>query len=141
MLKDMINDSLRRFAKRIRNDISQLEVGYSEAILESVFFTSGKAGKFKAIAHQIAKLADVGRRHEAGGDKVMLKKISDPFGIFFVGLFTTNGFNVFGMGEDEIARRFKDIENRNPVFTGRFHTNITAVVRFQPRSQARKPLV
>lgn len=33
------------------------------------------------------------------------------------------------MSEDEITRRFKDIENRNPIFAGRFHTNIAAVYR------------
>jgi hypothetical protein len=38
------------------------------------------------------------------------------------------------MSEDEITGRFKDVENRNPIFTSRFHANIAAVVSFQSRS-------
>lgn len=96
MLKNLRDDSLRRFAKRIGNDISKRNVGDSEAILESVFFTGRKASKIKAVAHQIAKLADVGRRHKAGGDKVMLKKISDPFGVLFIGFFTRIALTYLG---------------------------------------------
>ena len=62
----------------------------------------------------------------------MLEEVSNPFGIFLVSFLSTDSLNIFGMGKDNGTIVFLDVVNRDPVFTGRFHTDILAVVFEQP---------
>ena len=73
-------------------------------------------------------VADVSRWHKASGNKIMLKQVSNPFGIFLVSLFSTDSLNVFGMSKDNRTVFFQDVINRDPVFTGGFHTDIMTVI-------------
>ena len=57
----------------------------------------------------------------------MLKQVSNPFGIFLVSFLSTDSLNVFRMGKDNRTIFFQDVINRNPVFTGGFHTDILAI--------------
>ena len=79
------------------------------------------------VAHKVTKLADVSEWHKAPGNKVMLKQISNPFGIFLVSFLSTDSLNIFGMSKDNLTILFEDVINRDPVFTGRFHTDILAI--------------
>ena len=58
----------------------------------------------------------------------MLEQISDPFGVFLVSFLSTDSLNIFGMSKDNGAFFFENVINRNPVFTGRFHADILAVM-------------
>ena len=44
------------------------------------------------------------------------------------------------MGECDLAGLFEDDEHRNPVFSGRFHTDLGAVQFCQPMTKASKSL-
>ena len=57
----------------------------------------------------------------------MLKQVSNPFGIFLVSFLSTDSLNIFGMSKDNRTTLFEDVINRDPVFTGRFHTDILAI--------------
>lgn len=110
----------------------KLDIGNGKAILGAVLLTSGKAGEFDPIAHQVTELPDSGRRNEAARNKIMLKDVGNPFRILGICFLATNGLNVFGVGQNDVAIRFKDIVDRMPVFTGGFHTDIQAAMSLEP---------
>ena len=58
--------------------------------LNPVLLTGGKSSKLKAVSHKITQLPNAKRRHEASSNKVVLEKVSNPFGILFVGLLAPN---------------------------------------------------
>ena len=64
----------------------------------------------------------------------MFEKITNPFGIFLVCFFAFDSFDIFRMNKDNIHFGFslKDVEHRNPIFTGRFHADIKAFVLNKP---------
>ncbi|MOA66589.1 hypothetical protein D3C78_1934060 [compost metagenome] len=62
----------------------------------------------------------------------MLEKIGNPLGIFFVRLLASNGFDIFRVSQCDVTGMFENIEDRNPVLPGRFHTNILAVILTKP---------
>ena len=84
------------------------------------------------VAYQIPKLADVGRRNEASGYQIMLEDVCNPFGVLLVGFLAPDCFDVLWMGENDFTGRFKNVVNGNPVLSGRFHADITAVVLGKP---------
>jgi hypothetical protein len=57
----------------------------------------------------------------------MLKQVSNPFGIFLVSFLSMDSLNIVRMSKDDGTILFKDVINREPVFTSRFHTDILAV--------------
>ena len=65
--------------------------------MSAVLFSDNIIVEFPTVAYQIPKLADVCRRNKAAAYKVVLENIRNPFGIFLVGLFTSNGFHIFWM--------------------------------------------
>ena len=74
----------------------QLEVENSKAIQRSIFLASCEAGKFPAVADQIPKLTNICRRDKTPDHQVVLKDVSDPFGIPFVGFLPRMAFTYFG---------------------------------------------
>ena len=50
------------------------------------------------------------------------------FKSYVVGFLAANCFDVLRVCQNDLAISFKDIVNRNPILSGRFHTNILAVV-------------
>lgn len=104
------------------------------------FFIGGKVGKFAAVTEQIPKLANICRRNEAPGDKIVLEDICNPFGVSFVSLLAPNRFHIFGVSQNNLAVRLQNVVNRNPILSRRFHANIFAVVFSQPgRTPAQIP--
>ena len=54
----------------------------------------------------------------------MLIEIADPLGILLVRFLPFDGLGVFGVGKTYgKAAFFQNVEYRNPIFTGRFHTD------------------
>ena len=63
----------------------------------------------------------------------MLVEVTDPFLIFLVSLLAFDGFGVLGMSEaNNKAFLFKHVVDRNPIFTGGFHTDFRTVMRRKP---------
>ena len=73
----------------------QFEIGNGEAVLSTVLFTGQHIGEFRAIPHEITKLADVRWRDKAGLDHTAHIQVADPFGVFAVSLVALLRFRVF----------------------------------------------
>ena len=71
-------------------------------------------------------------RDKTAGNEIMFENVGNPLGIALVGFLSANSFDVLGVSKDNVTRLFKDVVDGNPIFTGRFHTNVTAVVFRQP---------
>ena len=79
------------------------------------FLASCEIGKFPAVTHQIPKLANIRRRDKTPGDKVVLKDAGNPLGVPFVGFLASNRFHILGVSQNNIAGRFQDVVNGNPI--------------------------
>jgi len=80
-------------------------------------------------------MTDWSRRNKAGLDHAAHKQVADPGRVLAVCLISLLRFGVFGMGKDNTASLFKDVENRYPVFACGFHTNLGAAVLGKPVGQ------
>ena len=60
----------------------------------------------------------------------MLEEVGYLLRIFLVGLLSSDSLDILGVSQANLAGFFKDIEDRNPIFTGRFHTDIKARIVF-----------
>lgn len=76
---------------------------------------------------KITVLTDVSRKNKDIVNKIMLKKVSNPFSSF-LSAFTTNSLNVFSMFKDNETVILLDVVNGNPVFTGNFHADFFAIM-------------
>lgn len=112
----------------------QLDVGNGETVLRSVFLSDGKVGEFPTIPYQIPKLANICRRNKAARNQVVLEDVCNPFGIPLVGFLAPNCFHILGVSKNNITGGLKDVVNRNPIFPGRFHAHILAVIPAEPSS-------
>jgi hypothetical protein len=124
------------FAEHIGENVIDLDIGDSQAILGSVFLASSKAGQFCEVSGKVSELPDVEGRNKTWQHEVVFEYIGDPAGIFFIGLLTTDRFDVFGVREDNVAGLFEHIEHGNPIFTSRFHADITTIVVGKPKGQS-----
>ena len=118
--------------KDIAEDIVQLEIGNGEAIESAVFLAGEHIGQLHAVAHEVAKLANVRGRNKAGFDHVAHEQVADPPGVLAVGLIALLGFGILGMSKGDGTGLFKNIEYGNPVLTGGFHTDFRTVVFGKP---------
>ncbi len=98
------------------------------------FLASCEIGKFPAVTHQIPKLANIRRRDKTPGDKVVLKDAGNPLGVPFVGFLASNRFHILGVSQNNIAGRFQDVVNGNPILPRGLHAHIFAVILGQPGS-------
>ena len=140
MGKYLFRDGTGGLSKNVTEDIIQLEVGYGKTVLRTVLLASNHTGELEPVAYQIPQMADVSRRNKGRFDHVTHEEVTDPFGILTVCLVSFLRFGVFGMGKgDKEPCFFQDIENRDPILTGRFHTNFKTAVFCKPVSQFLKP--
>ena len=58
-----------------------------------------KADQFETVTHKFTELPDVSGWHKDSGNKILLEQTSNLFGIFLVS-FSTDNFNIFGMGKN-----------------------------------------
>lgn len=84
-------------------------------------------------------MADIRRRNKAGLYHVAHKQVADPFSVLAVSLVALLGLGIFGMREGNKTGFFKDVEDRNPVFARRFHTDFRAIVIGKPCRQILQP--
>ena len=62
----------------------------------------------------------------------MLKDVRNPFGISLVGFLVSNRFYIFGVSQNNVAGRFQNVVDGNPILSCGFHAHILAVVLSQP---------
>ena len=100
IFQKFIQYRLSRFAEGVRNNVSQLDIGNRETVLQTILFALLKEGQFEAVTHKVTELADVSGCHKTTDNKIMLKQVSNLFGIFLVSLPSTDSLNIFGMSKD-----------------------------------------
>jgi len=75
-------------------------------------------------------LSNFKRWDKARSNQIMLEEVGYPLRIFLVGLLSSDSLDILGVSQANLAGFFKDIEDRNSIFTGRFHTDIKARIVF-----------
>lgn len=132
MRKNKLGDGTGGFAEDVREHIVEFQVGDGQTILSAVLFPGEHIAELGAIANEIAKLADAGRWDKAGTDHTAHEQVTDPAGVLAVSLVAFLRFGVLGVGENDTASLFEDVEDGNPVLTGGFHTDLNALILVQP---------
>jgi len=130
--KQVFDNRGSRFPKSVGKDRAECNVGDSEGILEPHLLAGALIDKFVTVTVKFPELTDFLHRDVAGGNDVKLEKVDNPHGIFVVSFLPLNGPDVLRVGNNDMEMGFKDIENRDPVFTGGFHTDLSAVVFQEP---------
>jgi hypothetical protein len=133
--KEVIHDAGSRPAERIRKDAVKPDSGNGHGVLVTVLLGRAHTRELEAVSGKPAEGADVGGRDEGSLDNVKAEQISYPFRIAFVSLFAFDGFHIFGVCKADIEVRFKDIKDRDPVFTGGFHADIVTALGEKPVAQ------
>ena len=103
-------------------------IGHCHAVLDPILFRGFHADKLEAVSRDFAELPEIFRRDKGTADEVKFEKVSNPFGVLFIGLFTFDCFDIFRMGETNMDVMFQVIKNRNPILTSGFHTHMLTVI-------------
>ena len=104
--------------------------------MSTILFTCDHTGELETVSYQITQLTNVSRRNKGRLDHATHIQITDPFGILTVSLIPLHRLGIFGMGKrNPKVMLLQDIENRDPVFAGRFHADIVAFVLCKPVTQ------
>lgn len=110
-------------------NIVKLEIGYRKTIQCTVFLNGDHTDEIESVSYKIPQMTGIGRRYKGRPDHITHEQVTDPFGILAVSLVLFLCFGVLEMSEDNRESCIlKDIENRDTVFTGRFHTNLSTVI-------------
>lgn len=79
------------------------DFGDGEGILKSHLLAGTLIDKLVAVAEKLPELMDLFHRNVAGGDDVKLEKVSDPHGIFVIGLLPFDSPDVFRVGDNAMG--------------------------------------
>ena len=119
--------------QRDRRTRSPAYLGYSHGILETVFLGSPHVSKLQTVAAQFPQIPDVRWWDEGCHDKIHPEQAGDMDGIPEIRFPPFGLFDVFRMCQDGLETALlQDIENRNPIFAGRFHADISYTMGFEP---------
>ena len=135
IVKNLPDDGTRGFTEHIRKHIIQFEIGNGKAIERTVFHTGNLISQLHTKSQKITKMSNIRRWNKARFDHIAHKQIAYPFRVFAVSFIALLRFCVFGVSKRDPTGFFKNIENRNPIFTGRFHTNFCTGIFRKPVSQ------
>lgn len=120
------------FSEHVGDDGIKRNITDSESVLVAVLLASDTENELEAVAGIFPKDADGLVRDKAARDQAKPEKVADPFGILGVILIALDGFDPFGIGDGDMHLSLQDIEDRDPVLTGRFHADIVTVIVKQP---------
>jgi len=137
----IVGNGRSRFAEHIGYNGIKGNVADGKGILETVFFAAVTGNQFGAVAGILPKDADFPRGDKTGANQTEPEQVTNPFGILDIILIAFDRFHPFGIGNGDIDTVFQKIENRDPVFTGRFHADIQAVIVKQPLFEAEDVIV
>ena len=133
--KQIVHDAGGGFAEGVSKDTIYPDPGNGHGVLVTVFLSGAHVRELKAISGKLSKSADVSGWNEGSFGNVKAEQFSYSFRIPFVGLFAFDGFHIFGVCQADIKVRFKDIKDRDPVFTGGFHADIVTALGEKPVAQ------
>lgn len=126
--KKVVHDARSGKPERVCQNTVDSDAGNRHAVLIAVLLCSAHIRKLQAVAGQLTQSPVVCGRNKRSFDNVGAKQVGNPFRITLVRFLAFDGFHIFGMCEDGMHVRFKNIKNRNPVFTRGFHADIVAVL-------------
>ena len=121
------------FTKHIGHNGIQSHIADCERILKAIFLTAFHGYQLIAVAGKLTQNADMQVWDEAAFHKANAKQVPDPLGILRIILVSLYSLYPFGVRYyNPNATLFKDVEYRNPILSGGFHTDIQTVVFQQP---------
>ena len=130
---EVIRNGSCGFTKHIGHDRIQSHIADSERILKAVFLAALHGNQLIAVAGELPQNADIQVWDEAAFHKANAKQVSDPLRILRIILVSLYSLYPFGVGNyDPNTAFFKDVEHRNPILPGGFHTDIQTVVFQKP---------
>jgi len=101
--------------------------------LKTVLFTALHGNELRSVTGKLPKESYGFRRNETPGNQTQPEQITDPPGILGIVFIAFDSFDPFGIGNGNAQPVFfEEVEYRNPVFPGRFHADIQAIVSKQP---------
>jgi hypothetical protein len=85
-------------------------------------------------------VTNISRWNKGRFDHIAHKEVTDPFGIFTVSFISFLWFGVFGVCDnDRNVCLLQDIKYRDPILTGRLHTDFRTIVLCEPITQFTQP--
>jgi len=129
----VVRDGRGGFAKHVGNDSIKGYVADGKDILIAVLLAGFAGDQLEAIPRILAKDADILVGDKTAGYQSKPEQVADPFGILNVVFATLNCFDPLWVRNSHIDGIFKQVEHGNPIFPGRFHADVPAVVLQQPR--------
>jgi len=100
--------------------------------LKSILLATSAGSQFIPVSRKLPEDTDLFTRYIASGHKPKSEQIPNPLGILGVILVPFDSLNPFGVGDGDVDLVFQKVEHRYPVFTGRFHADITTGIVQQP---------
>lgn len=129
----MRKNSQRTFAKGIGHHTGKHDIGNCRRVLYPVFFAGRKGNQFKTVAQQVADFANICWWDETTGNQPMFMEVSNLDGILFVSLLATDRLDILRMCQGDLARRFQDIIDREPIFACGFHADMYTLMIREPQ--------
>jgi hypothetical protein len=128
----VVSDGSGGFAKHVGNDSIKGYIADGKNILESILFAGFAGNKLKPITGILPQDSDRFAGDITAGNKAEAKQVADPFGIFRIILIAFYCLDPLGIGNGDADGVLKQIEYWHPIFPGRLHTDIKAIVVKQP---------
>jgi len=100
--------------------------------LEPVLFAGFAGNKLKPVTGILPQDSDRFAGDKTAGNKAEAKQVADPFGIFRIILVALYSPDPLGIGNSGVDSVLKQIEYWHPIFPGRLHADIKAIVVKQP---------
>jgi hypothetical protein len=116
-----------------RRNAGELDPGVLEHLLEPLDRPGPLVDLRLAKPGQIAQLADLPRRHEAGADQPVLHQLADPFRVLDVPFAAGDVAQVLRVEQSALESILERLEHGLPVRAGRFHSD-------QRHCEPRQPL-
>lgn len=102
--------------------------------MSPVLFSGEHIRQLDTITNKVTEMTNVSWWDKTSLDHPTHKEVTDPSGILAVGLVAFLRFCVFGMGKGNITGFLKDVEDGDPILTGRFHADEFTLILLKPFS-------
>lgn len=130
---EVIRNGSCGFTKHIGHNRIQSHIADSERILKAVFLAAFHGNQLIAIAGKLTQNADIQVWDEVAFHKANAKQITDPLGIFRIILVSLYSLYPPGISDNNPdTALFEDVEYRNSILPGGFHTDIQTFVFQKP---------
>ena len=124
-----------RDPQHVAGDVAQLDVGVLQHLLDPVGHRGAVADQLGPLSRQVAELADLRRRDEAGREQAVLEQLRDPLGVLDVGLAAGDLLELVGVDQHDLEAALQEVEDRLPVDAGGLHGDVADAFGVEPVGQ------